>query len=1179
MDVERITTTPADAEDTVSYSVIFTNTGTSVAYNVLFTDTLPTDLTLDLGSMNIVLGGGATGSTDNSSGNTVAFSVDAIPVNGTVTVTYDATLNLDVTPGQQIDNQADVTYTSLPGTGTTGTTGNPTGSNTPGGSGDNDGERDGSGGVNDYSDSDPASFTAADPGVVKQIDGTSAAHTANPDVTIGEVITYALTVTLPEGLTPSLVITDDLPTGLSYVVGSVAVDSSGFNGTLPTPSITATGGSGDDVIVTFGNITVTADNDTGNNSFIVRLQALVLDEVGNVGLPPSQTDLINNAVIRVGNNPEIPTNPVTVVEPQMVITKTLTPAQAAANDTITIELVVQNTGESTAFDVIIEDPLPMITFTNISEVSTPAGFTFSTVDMSPDTLVRYTGGDIPVGEQRIFTFTAQLTTAVNAGDVYTNVATVTQATTLPGVDPNERDEPDVDDQDDVTVVAPDLTLTKDDGITVLEPGQTTVYTLTVGNVGTSPATGVVISDTVPTGTTFDAAGSSAGWSCADNAPAGTVCTYAVGVLNLRSPLDVFFAVTVDLPLAASVTSIVNVALVADDGSQGDDPTPSNNTDDDIDQVTVGALGNYVWEDVDFDGLQGGSENGIDGVTVNLLNSNGDFITSTVTSGGGVYNFGGLGSGGYIVEFVLPNGYLFTQKDAGAEDIDSDADTSTGRTDIVSLGQGETNNDIDAGLNLAASLGDRVWDDLDADGIQDGGEPGIPGVVITLSNGLTTTTDANGIYTFTNLIPGVYTVTVDVPAGYVVSPPNEGADDPETPDPKDPTITVVIGTPRVVISKQIVGSTQVRLGDALTYTIRITNTGNTVLTMVPLTDTFTTDYLDFVSAAPVPDVVDESAGFAYWADLTSAFGNLLPGDSFTVNTVMKATAVTPEGVSASNRATVANVTDEFDQTPPDGEVKGGAEIDISPYLILTKSRIGSEVVEVGQEITYSIRITNVGDTVIVTLPLSDSYDSQVLTFVRSQPAPTQMHPGLVEWADLTSQFGDLALTASIEVLTVFTASRPISNTVNMAMVVNAVDEVGNLINAEDSATVTVASPAAVTLLSFTAMPEGNALRVSWVTGIEIDSWGFHLWRSETGRPEGAVRVTGQMIPARGSATQGASYTHLDTGVVPGVLYHYWLEETELNGTLLRYGPIVGVLMSAGENVQLIPRVYLPFVNAP
>ena len=80
----------------------------------------------------------------------------------------------------------------------------------------------------------------------------------------------------------------------------------------------------------------------------------------------------------------------------------------------------------------------------------------------------------------------------------------------------------------------------------------------------------------------------------------------------------------------------------------------------------------------------------------------------------------------------------------------------------------------------ASIGDTVFNDLNGDGIQDTGEPGIPNVVINLlnSNGnviATATTDGNGKYDFTGLPAGTYTVDVDettVPSGSVLTTNNE-----------------------------------------------------------------------------------------------------------------------------------------------------------------------------------------------------------------------------------------------------------------------------------------------------------------------------------------------------------------------------------------------------------------------
>jgi len=81
----------------------------------------------------------------------------------------------------------------------------------------------------------------------------------------------------------------------------------------------------------------------------------------------------------------------------------------------------------------------------------------------------------------------------------------------------------------------------------------------------------------------------------------------------------------------------------------------------------------------------------------------------------------------------------------------------------------------------ASIGDRVWYDLNCDGIQDEGEPGAEGVVVSLldcqGNVLAqTVTDAAGFYLFTDLMPGDYNIQFTLLAGFSFSPQDQGADD-------------------------------------------------------------------------------------------------------------------------------------------------------------------------------------------------------------------------------------------------------------------------------------------------------------------------------------------------------------------------------------------------------------------
>jgi protocadherin Fat 4 len=119
----------------------------------------------------------------------------------------------------------------------------------------------------------------------------------------------------------------------------------------------------------------------------------------------------------------------------------------------------------------------------------------------------------------------------------------------------------------------------------------------------------------------------------------------------------------------------------------------------LSQTTPASIGNLVWRDTNNNGVQDGGEPGIDGVTVNLLDGTGNTTgKSTATAGGGLYSFGDLLPGDYIVEFVASAGLVFTARDLGSDDtLDSDADPLTGRTSVITLAGGVDNTSIDAGL--------------------------------------------------------------------------------------------------------------------------------------------------------------------------------------------------------------------------------------------------------------------------------------------------------------------------------------------------------------------------------------------------------------------------------------------------------------------------------------------------
>jgi len=191
----------------------------------------------------------------------------------------------------------------------------------------------------------------------------------------------------------------------------------------------------------------------------------------------------------------------------------------------------------------------------------------------------------------------------------------------------------------------------------------------------------------------------------------------------------------------------------------------------------GKIGDYVWEDKDGDGIQNDGATGISGITVDLYYWGGSFADTTSTSGTGYYHFD-VDPGQYYVKFIKGSYDIFTLQNVGGDTLDSDAN-SAGNTDQITITSGEEELKWDAGLIEYATLGDFVWHDLDGDGVQDAGEPGMDDITVRLydSGGLqgTTTTNILGEYLFTGLEPGDYYVEFSQPVDYFFSPQDATTD--------------------------------------------------------------------------------------------------------------------------------------------------------------------------------------------------------------------------------------------------------------------------------------------------------------------------------------------------------------------------------------------------------------------
>jgi hypothetical protein len=190
----------------------------------------------------------------------------------------------------------------------------------------------------------------------------------------------------------------------------------------------------------------------------------------------------------------------------------------------------------------------------------------------------------------------------------------------------------------------------------------------------------------------------------------------------------------------------------------------SDTGNDFVNIELASVGDYVWWDVNGDGVQDASEFPLSGARVYLdLDNNGVFDVgepSDITDS----------SGAYLIDGILPGSYTvrITDLPAGATpsyDLDG---TGTANAASVTLTAGQDLATADFGYTGNSSIGDYVWNDADGDGDQDTSELPIAGITVFLdldndgvkdANEPSDITDASGAYRIENLPPGTYSVTV------------------------------------------------------------------------------------------------------------------------------------------------------------------------------------------------------------------------------------------------------------------------------------------------------------------------------------------------------------------------------------------------------------------------------------
>jgi hypothetical protein len=211
-----------------------------------------------------------------------------------------------------------------------------------------------------------------------------------------------------------------------------------------------------------------------------------------------------------------------------------------------------------------------------------------------------------------------------------------------------------------------------------------------------------------------------------------------------------------------------------------------NSDDDginynFGELNFSSITGFVYNDSDNDGIKDAGESGINNVTVTLTGTNdlGAAVNlTTTTNSSGAYTFSNLRPGSYVVVETQPAGFVDGKDTPGTvngvtEGVATPPDSITS----IDLTAGQSGINYNFGELLTSSLAGFVYADVNANGVKDGVEAGIPGVTVRLTGtddlgaavSVTTTTSQNGSYSFTGLRPSSgagYVITETQPISFI-----------------------------------------------------------------------------------------------------------------------------------------------------------------------------------------------------------------------------------------------------------------------------------------------------------------------------------------------------------------------------------------------------------------------------
>ena len=466
--------------DEASFTITVTNSGKGTAYNTTITDDLTEFIKTFVNSRSdigvTILKGNETGKVIFNWNNDVAtLNVGELLAGQSVSAKFTFNVKNDVVIGKEFKNIAKVDYYSI----------------------FNETKFDEK---RNYSNQASSTLHTYDAKVNKTVFNTTIVN-GKDKVTVGENVTYNITVILPVGKYNILKITDTLPEGLKYIDGSIVV----YKGNTQNKAV-----EGKDYTVTVnGNIVELTFASEFADEIIKeyggKFQAFLNATVLNVNNNKAGAVKTNKAVLTWNTHESTSDAAVGIVEPAIDITKNFNVDNVIGGDVIYFDITVTNRGQSPLFNVTLSDDLTDLISKFVSgSINITSGGAVVTPTWN-NNIVNINIAELGIGKSLTYRFTFKIREDVIIGSSYTNTVNVI-GYSAPSNGRNYTDAA----KDSFTTKLPVITKwvvdsSIDNGRDKVTIGEKVIYgvnvTLPVGNY-----TKLVIKDTLPQGFEYIGAG-------------------------------------------------------------------------------------------------------------------------------------------------------------------------------------------------------------------------------------------------------------------------------------------------------------------------------------------------------------------------------------------------------------------------------------------------------------------------------------------------------------------------------------------------------------------------------------------------------------------------------------------------------------------------------------------------